>query len=207
MFRPNRIGTPKIWQDNATASVTAFTMNTELLTSAIFGGNVINAAAQADFGRDAVYWTAAARTIPLSAKWCIGQQFTVTQPISGDTVGLELNGGLLIHITGSTIIQPFVAKVATPAMAAQWDAFDVSGPTLLMQPWNDRSNLGNARTYRDQVVLNGSNSTIAGTYVHGFCISESATTPAAVTFTHLYAEFSVRQLNDQQDVSYRDTRR
>lgn len=208
MFRPNRIGTPKILQGDQVPDVSSFTVSNQLISSAAWNVNVINATPVLDFGRSAVYWVGSARTLNASSKMAFGQQFTVTQPLGGDVRGVELNGSLQGNFGSGVSAQAFLAK----QIAAGTTLFEVevfNSPVMLKNDPHQNNNVGINRswTYTDQAVIYGDRTTLPGTYVHGFIIWESQTSPSNQTFTQLYASMSVRQLNDQQGVGYADTLR
>lgn len=208
MFRPNRIGTPNILKNAFTGDTTAFTVNEGVLTDAAWYGNVFNANPVLDFGRSDVYWAGTARTLTASKRWCLFHQFTVTQPLAGDTVGIELNFSFVGHFSSGNIgMVPVIGKIAS-AGTTIWDAKQIAGPSIVPIIGRLVNNLAiQGGTYREQVIINDDPATVAGTYVHGFALYEATSTPTNITFDSLYAVASVRQLNDQQSIGYRDTLR
>lgn len=210
MFRPNRIGTPIIHVDLDDASGATFTPNTNANVISTVEGNVINASPQLDFGYNAVSWFAAARVIPAAEKWGVVQQFTVTEPLAGDTVGVEVNGSIDIATEDGATIVPVFFKAANVAGALWGDIASNEPATRLgngLQA-NGVSTNSVMRTlnYQRQIVVRGTPGLIAGNYAHGFLIynNKSGATLDIVAF-HMQA--SLRQLNDQQNIGYRDTLR
>lgn len=209
MFRPNRIGTPFVYQPDFTGDTSSFTVSDEPTAGALFGANIINAAPVLDFGRSELSWTGAARTLLASNRMAIAQQFTVTEPIDGDTVGVELLGGLEWQAaTTAVAFTAFIAKIAA-ATSGVLAATTFAGPTFL--PTTSLPNTGGVWRYvtaiNTAIIRAPTKADVAGTYIHGFILTESSSTPTNHTFTHFSTQLSVRQLNDQQNVGYRDTRR
>jgi len=205
MFRPNRIGTPYIMDVGGVDNTSAFTISTQANSSAFYAGNVINAIPVGDYGRSHLHWAGAARTLPASNKWCIGQQFTVTPPIGGDVVGVEVSGSINIPLTSNTGIMAFLGKL-TEASSGVLDDFATAAPMLMPITNGGVSGL-RTPSYKEQVIIRDVADGVGGTYVHGFVFLEGATTPAAQTFAWFDGFCSIRQLNDQQDIGYRDTLR
>lgn len=205
MFRPNRIGTPHV---NGTSNITSsdpgppsqsgnFT-NTYL-------GNICNATSALDFGRSNFFHTPSVpMSITLENKFFIAQQFTVTEPLDGDTVGVECTGEIIIACAQPVILVPFVSRLVAAASTTYEVAQLVDPPTGFdCEPQQSLSATFN-RVYKNQALLRrATKADVAGPYCHGFLVySQSANT----VFYYRFGA-AVRQLNDQQTVSYRDTLR
>lgn len=207
MFRPNRVGTPNIHTTPGSAvSSAAFGVGARWSGAMRF--SVINAAPVLDFGHNSIDWNGS-QAITANGQFAFGQQFTITQPRNGDTVGLELCGWYMAPIPRSTLVFPFLARMnaALPAVMASADTNDI--PTALDK--QDPLSNGTAVTleprqyhYKTQAIVRNSLATLAGTYFHGIAFVDNS---AGWNFTDLVASFSVRQLNDQENVGYRDTLR
>lgn len=208
MFRPNRIGTPTFHSSDLTASTANWSPNAYNNNSANFGGNVINASPLLDIGRSALRWIGAAtEVIPLNARLVLGQQFTVTKPLTGDAAGVELNHAYLGQAPASANISSVFFKVQTAAASTfgQVDASDYPTPLQDHSILNSEIDTVYVRSVQHQsnvVILSLSD---PGTYFHGICISDNS--GANWNLDYFYMVASIRQLNDQQTVAYRDTLR
>lgn len=210
MFRPNRVGTPVIHDSLGIGSVALFTLQNPLLASAVANPpmNVINAAPVLDFGHSAIHWfNAVGVAIANVSRAAFGQQFTITPPLNGDTVGVEVIGSMYLNIPNNANMIPRFNKMtaATGTIFANANGADV--PTYIAEPYlgNVTDNTVGSRAwyYKQQIVIKDATK-VFGTYFHGM---EIQITNVGGTITYIDAAFSVRQLNDQQDVGYRDTLR
>lgn len=210
MFRPNRIGHPWIHEpNNATASVAAFTQSTRAYYETLGFGNVINAAPVQDLASNTLVWFGTVpEAIAAGVRLILGQQFTVTAPLVGDTVGLELAGALEVQALPTVQISPVIYRM-TAALGSVLAGADSSeapitfGPTLTPDA-ADGQNV-RSHSYKEEVIMKGTNANIGGTYFHGFAISDVAGAGYNLPFFRITC--SIRQLNDQQNVGYRDTLR
>ena len=208
MFRPNRIGTPNIHSLDDTRSSVSWSVNTFTLANQSWGCNVINATPVTDFGRSALTWdgtTAAAVANGLVV--AIGQQFTITTPIQGDTTGIELNGAIEIQAPENTPLVPIFGRLVSAGGSVLAGPSGADTFTIIEEP-SIRPVAGTVATqlfhrYQTQLIMRATDP--AGTYFHGFrMVNQSG---AAWTPTRLRMQCSVRQLNDQQTIRYRDTLR
>lgn len=209
MFRPNRIGTPYIHQDIISADTTNFTLAQAALTTANYPFNAINGTPILDFGTTILHWTGTEAVTALN-RFAFGQQFTITAPLNGDTVGLELHSFFQGSINISTIMIPFIAKVTTP-LALLAGAVLASSPTMFGTSINAYSGQAAAvqqlripRGYKEQVIVRDT-TRLFGTYCHGYIFEDNSA--AGWNLIDMHWSAGVRQLNDQQAVGYRDTRR
>jgi hypothetical protein len=201
MFKANRVGTPKFLGDTFQSDTTAFTINTGAMNAAP-NGNVINAAALGDFGTAFVRWNAAARVIPTLQRWVCGAQITITEPLQGDAVGIELAMDFKSDLPNTVNIYPIFYKL-NPAPVTLWGAAPGAGGLQSVALGPGRlSAPGQAESFLGQVVIEGA--TVAGTYMAGFACHNP--TGAGVNVSQIECQVASRQLNDQQFVSYRDTR-
>lgn len=210
MFRPNRIGTPYIHQGTSNNSTSAFTLNVLGLTSNSWKGNVISSTPLLDFGRQALTWNAAAVSLPAGNRCSFLSQFTITEPLNGDTVGVEMAGALIINVNDNLAIRPIFGKLvaAGGATLAQVDFADFPtrfGETQTAPVGASGASSHRFAQYRDIMILQYPTGSVGGTYAHGFeILNQSA---AASNIAALQMSASVRQLNDQQTIGYRDTRK
>jgi len=211
MFRPNRVGTPNIhYIPIHSNSTVAFTEATQDYNADANSYNVVNAAPVSAFGQTSIKWTGA-ESIPGNDKWGLGQQITVDAPLAGDTVGLEIMGSLNLSFPKPCIIQPVLTKLAAATGAVMAVATGASLATQVAPAKTPIDTMAGTflwhnHYYRTQCIIRGTDSAdVAGTYLHGFPIF--SLDGAAVDVVWFEAMFSVRQLNDQQDVAYRDTLR
>lgn len=210
MFRPNRIGTPNIYKTAIVDDTTSFTPNSNNATLPAVTGHVINAAPVADFDMSNLTWDGPGRTITAAHKLAFGQQFTITQPLVGDTVGLELIGAININANKSILIQPFLAKLPGAAPSGVLANFStgtgigtlrIGTPTRVLLDANQVWSGGHYQT----TALQSDSTAVSGVYVHGFIIYVDA--GASTTLSGFHMQAGIRQLNDQQNVAYRDTLR
>lgn len=209
MFRPNRIGTPLIHTSDFINSTVDFTVAEAPNNSTSFVANVINAVPLLDFGETTLVWTG---TKPVTAGYRIflGQQFTITPPIQGDVAGVELNGSLITYAPRSALLVPAVMKLAASGASTLASVSSADHPTPTRQADYDPSATSAIAVrniqYRDQVIIRGAGgSKPSGTYMHGVIVYGDLT--GGYNLTYIQAAMSVRQLNDQQDIGYRDTLR
>lgn len=108
MFRPDRIGTPVIFEQSTASNSAAWTPSTTNSAAVGFRGNVINGTPVADFAMSALTWNQGTASIANGDELAILQQFTISQPLNGDTVGIELNFGLRIYMSNLFSAWPYV---------------------------------------------------------------------------------------------------
>ena len=208
MFRANRVGTPVIHTLDAQVTNTSNTApNVYGLTTNIATGNTINAASVLDYGRSTLNWVpGVAQTVANNTNWAFGQTVTVTQPINGDTVGLELIGAMRAPLLQNCTLIPFISTVNTFAGTVLGTWTGLNTLTQIGPPGEppNPSVLGmRSHFYKESVIFGP----IAQAYtiIHGFIIQNVS--GGVVNVSHLQTELQVRQLNDQQNIGYRDTRR
>lgn len=205
MFRPNRIGTPVIHTQDTTVSTLDFTLSGGAGFTGFFG-NAINSTPPLDFGRDAIRWTGIEA---VTAGWQIAflQQITITTPLAGDVAGLEVNGAIKCAIPMSAVITPVFVRCI--GVAGLLGAMTFTGePTYFSPETSDQYSPDDTLQYRSaayQKSIIVKDSSIGDTYAHGFAITDNSA--AGWNFTSLIMQASIRQLNDQQDIGYRDTLR
>jgi len=208
MFKPNRIGTPVIHTFDLTENTGPWTPN-EKTYDALPGGNVINAVPDGEFGRKELRWAGAA-AIPIAAsrKICLLHQFTVSTPEEGDAVGVELNASIMGNFELSMIFTPIFMRISAGNTLLA-SVSPTNGVTYIEKPIqvsaaaNGEVYIG--AQYRQQVLIRATRETIAGTYAHGFQISDISNTTWDMKYFDMSA--SVRQLMSQQGVGYMDTLR
>lgn len=207
MFRPNRIGTPVFHTDTQATSSAALTFGTQAISSTTLPITPVNGTPILDFGETKYNYNGAVTLVPALQKITIVQQFTVSQPLVGDAAGVELNGGGLFVFDKTCLIQPFIVRLTNGATNTLVSGTTTDYPTFIADPILPlevtAANRFVALRYQTQVVLKRDLGPVGGVYAHGFQIScGTAHTPGG-----FQAQFSVRQLNDQQSVRYRDTLR
>lgn len=207
MFRPNRIGTPVIHGSEDVQSVLDIPLSL-VGNSALLAGNAINATPVLDFGRSALNWIGgAAENIPNGNKYGFLQQVTITEPLAGDTVGIELNAAITYIGLPSDMVRPVFMK--TTGAVALLAALTLSGQPTDLAPGKVELAGNNSLAirqfaYKQQVIIRNT-AGVAGNYAHGFHIHNNSGAAYGLLSFNMVA--SVRQLNDQQDVTYRDTLR
>lgn len=206
MFRPNRIGTPWIHQNNFLTNDDSNWLNEIVATSPLYPGNVINAVPLGDFGRSFLQWNGT-ETLAAAFKASIVQQFVISPPIQGDTVGVEIAASIITDLPPSTIIIPFFNTLQAAGGTTLAPVAGSTGPTYLEQQAIPNNAVTTAIfrhcSYKTQVIVRDPN--LAGIYCHGFAFLNGSASPASTSLIEMNAE--VRQLNDQQDIGYRDTLR
>lgn len=207
MFRPNRIGTPLFHTDTQTTSSAALTFGTQAITSTTLPLTPINGIPVGDFGQTKYIYTGTPTLIPALQKITIVQQFQIQQPLDGDAAGVEVNGGFYIALDKTCAIVPFVVQLTNAPTATLVSGTTTDYPTFFGTPIQPVEATAATRfvslTYREQIVIRNANGIVGGNYAHGIMIT-CATAHTPGTFQ---AQLSVRQLNDQLNVGYRDTLR
>lgn len=209
MFRPNRIGTPYIHTADFANNVAALTLNSDAMFAQAYGGHVINATPSGDFGRQHLNWSNAS-SLPSGHRVALLFQYTITRPITGDTVGIEANAGILLQGPNDLLIRPIFGKLDAAGGAVLANVEFADGPTALDQAYGDLTANGSVNKYfncsmQKQIIARYTNATLSGTYAHGFQIENP--NAAAASIPGFIMTGSVRQLNDQNNVGYRDTLR
>lgn len=205
MFKPDRVGTPNIHQNSGVGSVANFTWTNRAINDTSYSFNVINASPLADFGYSNINWSGTEQVLT-GYRVGVGHQFTVTQPLSGNVVGIELIGHISVTFPGNSLIIPYFGQVVAAA-GALWDPVTVyTQPAQLAQchipvPGATTAQYRN-EYYKTQVITELE---AGATYVHGFQLLNFA--GANYDISWISAGFGVRQLNDQQSIGYRDTLR
>lgn len=208
MFRPNRIGTPVI-HNSLTGNNTNFTLQTGPITGATNPFNAVNAAPSLDFGYSAIHF-AGTEALPAGHKCVLGQQFTITAPIDGDARGVEVNGSIFLQHSATCFIRPIFMKLTAAVsgvLSGAASSADLgTGLGGITVPPEGSTADAKAMTYRDNVVVRQDTlANLPGTYLHGFQIYN--TSASSLNITAFQIALSMRQLNDQQDIEYIDTRR
>lgn len=209
MFRANRIGTPWIHTDDRTVSTQATVPTQVANTGELFTGNVINSAPIGDFGRTAISWSGTSALVA-NQMFALGQQFNVSEPIEGNTVGIEVMSSIKIMAAASALIIPvlfectaaggaILAAVTRTGGAATYFNTPVAGLV------GTHTVIPRAATYRDQFIYKGTSGAVAATFFHGFQIIDIGS--AGYNLTNFQMIGAARQLTDQNDTGYRDTRR
>ena len=207
MFRANRIGSPQIYQDYGTTSAAAWAPQTSNAITGGFLGNVINPAAVGDFANTHLEWTGAAVNVGAGLKLGLGQQFTITQPIKGNTVGIELEGQIKITGVKSVLMQPFITRISAAVSGALTAYATPTYGRYIGAPIKAEANPAAmlAAAWKEHVIINMANLPLAGTYVHGIMFTNLDAGNWSIS--QLYATASVRQNQDQTGITYTDTRR
>lgn len=211
MFRANRIGSPYILEPNTALDANAYNLNKSANNIAGHTGNVINAVPSGDFGEVALMSSNTGTGLNNNEKVALLHQFTVTEPLQGNVVGFELQASLMILTSRLHIIRPIAFKLQA-AGAAVLDPVTSNGQHGIQlgeaKQYEDIQTTDDgwiAINYKEQLIFRSSPGNIGGTFGHGFEIYNG--TGANSSFSAFKMQASVRQLNDQADVAYRDTRR
>lgn len=170
--------------------------------------NVINASPVLDFGVTNFAWDgAAAEAITAGHRWGIAQQFTVTRPVNGNVRGVELMAQILGEFPASATFEPFLMKLTNAPASVMSQANGNNNPSPLGEPkihaiGDDTLGLI-GHHYQTQAIL--AETDPSGVWVHGFMIADNSGAGYNCNFFRMYA--AVRQLNDQENIEYADTRR
>lgn len=207
MFRPNRVGTPYIFSETSNVVTADYTpVESDPTGNSAYTGNAINATPLLDFGQTSLY-IARAETYAAARRSGFIHQFTISQPLAGDVAGLELIGHITTLIPGDACITPFFGKRnGTAALLGSVSFGNGSaiqiGPSSPAIPGNTTAAV-RSLSFQAQVIVR--DTTLAfGDFGAGFFINTGAT-PWSFTWAHISA--SIRQLNDQENIGYRDTLR
>lgn len=208
MFRANRIGTPNIMGNVTLADTSNWAPSAaDRFTGNNYNGNVINAVPVLDFGQSHLRWDgAAAEAIASGNRFGLVQQFTVTAPQAGNVVGVELIAAITGSFPASATFIPYIIRNNGTAPATLLSSMTGANPLQIAQqhlldPADDTLCL-HGHYYKTQVVISNDPAAIYG---HGFMIADNSGAGYNLEFFHMMA--AVRQLNDQQNIEYRDTRR
>lgn len=203
MFIPNTVGHPYIHQQTQLASAAAWTPNSQGFNAVGIKGNVVNAAPSSDFQFVAVQSNAASGAMATNQAVAVLQQFTVTTPLAGDAAGIEVSASMFTS-TDELHIIPIFTKLNV-AGGALWAAVDSdSRHPVHLGPMVYPVSSGIIHcSYKTEVVHQETD--LGATYAHGFLLINLS--GGDVTINNLNFNGSVRQLNDQQNIGYRDTRR
>lgn len=207
MFRANRIGTPVFFENTVTESAIDWTINANNVGDEVVTANVINSVPILDLGYTNLTWLGAAENLAAGGKFALVQQVTVTEPTVGDAVGIEINGAIDILAATNIGLVPVFFKATTAAGALLGSIQANAGAVRFAQGrrFTGAANIYESLSYKEQVVIKSTLGQVAGTYCHGFLIYNH--TAANYALTNFHMQCSARQLNDQQNVQYRDTRR
>lgn len=201
MFRPNRVGTPHIYMTKGAIQVTDFDLFTPAIGSGLLQVNGINPTPDGDFGRQQLRFIGAEAVANLTVFGLI-QQFTVTKPLAGETIGVEIDGSIVLNAPADALIVPVFGKLEMVAANLMGQARFTTLPNHFNGTVH-RSTANAHGAYRADFISSLGSEAVEGVYGHGFMVY--ATT--AYSLTYMLANFSVRQLNDQQARRYRDTLR
>jgi len=207
MFRPNRIGTPYIYTFDETASTLDFAVAENALLATTWRAHVINAAALSDFGRTALNWRGS-ESLTAGNHMHLAQQFSITEPLAGDAVGIEVVGSIMMTVPDNVIIRPFFARLNEAGSTVLETETIADNPTFLGNDYQRNDGSGASTyascSYKTQVIVRAS-AGVAGVYCHGFQINNID--DANFNFSAFNIVCGMRQLNDQEDIGYRDSRR
>lgn len=200
MFRADRIGTPEFMVREVNNLTTDFTLQQATWGSIGQPFNVINAAPIASFGSTSLHWTGT-EAVTGNRKYGFAQQFSVANPLNGNSIGFELTGCINALLPVSSKVLPFVGGL-NAALGAVF-----TGDTTATNPlYFGRSYVG-TNTNEDQVMVDLHYKTqvllrdvtaVAGVLAHGFAIFSQG--GDAYNFTILDINCAVRQFNDLQDI-------
>lgn len=210
MFRPNRIGTPHIHTSDGGADTTDFTLNQVLYDNAATPFNVINSTPIGDFGRRGIIWTGTEGVLA-ARKYALVGQFTVTAPIAGDTVGVEVQAGYTGLLPSDVAIIPIFFRLSAAIGTVLGGAANAYDQPTVFAP-KDQYLIATAQSIPRNdyfkeifIIRNTDPAILAGTYGVGFQFMNAGS--VGYNITNFFMTFAVRQLNDQNDVGYRDTLR
>lgn len=211
MFRPNRIGSPVIHNDAGIGDTTNWTVQEAIYDNAATPFNVINASPMGDFGRSGLIWNGT-ESITAVRKAHLVQQFTVTAPLNGNVVGVELSAQIYLPTLKAVTIIPVFFKMTAALGAILAGAANSSDmPTYFGQSLagdeGDSDVAIRHLSYKEQLIIQGDSPTdVSGVYAHGFGLFNNSAGSAA-PLSGFFMSAAIRQLNDQQSVAYRDTLR
>lgn len=206
MFRVNRIGSPHQHGLTLTDSVAAWTGSATNSVAINTPGSVVNAAPDGTFAQLSVAWAGTPVTLGAGQKTALYHQFTVLAPVKGNVSGVEVQASLAIHCNKLPLLVGTFAKLTAAGGAFLANVNNASARHFrTLQQYN-----GQAPTavyvahYKEQFITYDA-TRLFGTYAHGMAIINNDA--AGMTISGFHMDVAVRQLNDQTDVGYRDTRR
>lgn len=205
MFKPNVVGTPVIHQISNQSSASNATLGNDDPATTTYRANNINAVPVGDFGESHLYYTGTS-AVTAGRRFAIGQALTIVQPINGNVRGLELNGAMTAKVPHGLQVTPFFAKLtAVPAGLMALTA--LSFPTIFKHqfiPLASDTLVFKHFSYKETLIMQDPTA-IDGTYIHGFLCNDNSAAGWNLIMMHMMA--STRQLNDQNEIEYADTRR
>lgn len=212
MFRANRIGTPNI-SGQYISSTTAIGAGVVRLLTDVPYFAVINATPDAEYKGHTFANGDANLSIAALRRAGIGQQFTVTQPLAGQVVGVEVVGSVYIGQAAGPaqfVMEPYACKLEA-AGAGTWsivhsDGFHDAFLDYQHTQQNTNAAAGSVRaiTYKTQILFDQlEDEQLGGTYLHGILITNPLT-GAATIINQIYGTFAVRQLQQLETFGYRD---
>lgn len=210
MFRADRIGSPYIHQGTSNNSVAAFTLNVLGLTSNSWNGNVISSAPLLDFGRLALTWNGTPVSLPAGNRCSFLMPFTITEPLNGDTVGVEMAAAITLNCNDNLALRPIFGKLVAAGGATLAQVTFADFPTRFGKTQTAPVGATGASShrfyqYKDELIVQYPSGSVGGPYAHGVEVLNQS--GAASSIAALQMSASVRQLNDQQTIGYRDTRK
>lgn len=211
MFTPNTVGTPNIYfPANHTQVLTPFTLTPGNFFESNVWFNVINAAPALDFQHTSLLWNGTPIPVAANGKWALVQQFNITRPVQGNAVGIEVMAAIELQATPGVALTPILFKMTAALGTTLAGALSPSAPTTIEQPRagvTTTTELANrTHYYRTQVVVKDDPATIAGTYAHGFAITDLDQDAAGYSIGYFRINAAIRQYSDQQNIGYRRVR-
>lgn len=202
MFKADRVGTPDIHTNVKNALTGAMTLKEDDYNDEDTPVNIINSTPLLDLGRYKVTWNQTS-AVATAKKIGLGCQFTVSQPIVGDTVGLEIIGSLqTLWPHKGTIIPAFGRLTESQALYAGVDYDGGATPHGQQNPYLNEDVVSiRANYFKTQFIINASSS-LSGTYAFGWTLFNNS--GSSHNLTWFEACFAIRQFNDLQDAAYRD---
>lgn len=206
MFKPNRVGTPVIAGSDTASSIAALAPTFRDADEDTFSTNFINAAPGGEYAQRGLNWknvTAVAN----QKRFGLALQFTVSQPIAGDTIGFEISFGLQTIVPQYFSASPVVGRVNAGSGLFSSSNF-VGQPTPLDSdaPYIPAAGTVMRQHYAlRQVIFRATNPTVGGTYAAGYQFFNLS--GSSFNFYWFNMHIGVRQLNYQETVGYRDTLR
>lgn len=214
MFKPNRVGTPNFWTlRDATVKTDApvnFAESNFVAQDAT--GNCINATPLSDYGTANLMYDIIGETVAANQKIMILAQFEVTPPQQGTIVGVELQGSMVMATVGAVRMAPIFAQAQPDqVLTGVLDTIDLTYIPMLLSNEAGHLEVGaldtKIRHFKTQVVMEYADPSgpSIGPYVFGWAFYNA--TGGAVPIYGFETHLSIRQLNDQQFIGYRDTLR
>lgn len=222
MFKPNRVGTPNIFDPNDQGTITDAVLFEEsdfMVENAPV--NIINVSPLSNFGSAALLWNGTNDAITTQKRIMIGAQFVIQPPNLNlqNVVGLELISTITIAADNAGRLTPYLARMEDDPTPLT-DPLQVMNIDTNCWPYNLANQSGGftsnvfshgavisalSLSCISQVVVRDDSKQFQNIFSFGWSIYNQGASNINLAAFEMTA--AIRQLNDQEFIQYRDTLR